>query len=303
MTKRSLKESLGEIQKLKQISDSELFPKLIVLISKDEYLILKSVASIKDHCLKWEGCEVNVLEANDSKNMDFTELANQPGIFDSPQVTIVKCNSKLPKNLKDMPANIIEFPDLKDEDIRFLFQGIIKRAKLQFEEGVISQMLNAIGDNLFELENEITKLALIFHEHKNPITYEEVSPHLNILREDHVFKLTNLLLDKQNAQASLLIRNLLEHGESGIPILGVISRHCRQAININNAALKGLSEWDMARQLRLPIHVVKSYTGYVKKKGPNALFQVLDECRDVDKLSKTSRYNWELALTRIVDAL
>ncbi len=331
--KISLKDSLSVVKELMAIASPAEFPRLVVIVGPDTYLHDKVMQGFRDQWQKWEDCEIQGWDGASVSNDDLVTLTSQANLFASPNLTIVKRAenfktiatflaglSELPeqttlclgfekkltqaveKNIQKLGGRTITFSALYEEDTAYLAKGIAHRLKLSFDEGVFEHILHAAGTDLSTIENELQKLALVFHGHEGVITSEEIQPFINSLKEDHVFALTNYLLDDRLSEASLLIRNLVERGEPGPLILGVLARHCRQTLQVGLATQKGVPQRDLARQLRLPNHVLRRYTDYARRKPLKGMEKTLDLCREVDKDLKVSSYDWELALTRVIDA-
>jgi DNA polymerase III delta subunit len=165
-------------------------------------------------------------------------------------------------------------------------------------------LLECVGDDLYRLENEVQKLSLIFSESKDEVSQDDIAHYLGILREDHAFKLTNLLMERRPADAMVLVADLMQRGESSLAILGIMTRHLRIAIKVAIVRQVESRDYEIARKLQLPAFIIKSYNQYVKKASVRALSHALTLCQRADVLLKTSRCaNEDVLIGSIIEAM
>ncbi|RZA20987.1 MAG: DNA polymerase III subunit delta [Proteobacteria bacterium] len=170
--------------------------------------------------------------------------------------------------------------------------------KLELNSEAQSLFLEAIGSDLAKVENELRKLALIFPDEK--ITGAAIKEHVDFLREDTAFKLDQFLCQEAYPQAMLLVKGLLDRGESSLGVLAILSMHCRKSLQIQAGLKAGQSPADISRELRLPTQVVQQYMPYLRKKNIAVFQRALNLCHDADRKLKSIRHGEETWLQRIV---
>ncbi|MCB9228831.1 MAG: DNA polymerase III subunit delta [Deltaproteobacteria bacterium] len=161
-------------------------------------------------------------------------------------------------------------------------------------------LLNSIGSDLFQLDNEIRKLAPVFADQTAPPSPSQLASLLGVLREEHAFALSQYLCKGDRAKALSLILSLLDKGESGIAILSVLSRHIRAALAI---ALPGNSRF-FYEFSRLPEPVLKEYRSYLHRISVSQLLRKLQECQLADmQLKGFEKLPTDLILTQLISGL
>ncbi len=161
-------------------------------------------------------------------------------------------------------------------------------------------ILESIGNNLFKLDNELARLSLMFLDHGAAINAQDLRPLMGFMREDHVFKLDQLLCQEFHSKALLLVTDLLERGESPLGLLAILAMHCRKALQIQSGIKAGQNSAELARNLKLPPTVVQSYVGYVQKRTPLMFQKALRLCHELDKKFKSRSLEEDLALSTII---
>lgn len=202
---------------------------------------------------------------------------------------------------------------LTQADFIQFIQTAAQRARLQLTVEAQQLILNCCGRDAIVIENEINRLAMLFPPpgdardgqggKMTDLGTAEISGVLGVLREDEVFRLDELLVNRRHAEAEILLHALLERGESVLAVTGVLARHCRNALAVQDEiARRGAVDMPgMAARLRIPQAVVRTFVRYVPS-VPRATFeQALAACARADVELKTSGLPDGLALSRIVE--
>ncbi len=183
------------------------------------------------------------------------------------------------------------------EEPKFV-NDLARKFGINLDLAAINLLLQAVGlANYYGLENELRRLALLFIDRNDaaPISAQEIAPYLQLLKEEHIFQIDNLLLSSQNAQAQLLLLDLVHRGEAPIAIIGIIARHCRNAIRVMSSLQDSNS-----KSPNLPVSVLRSYTQYVRKKSPKHFMGVLSKCQSADVQLKTSPIDPGLLISELL---
>ena len=192
-------------------------------------------------------------------------------------------------------------------DFMQFIQTALQRARLQLTAEAQQLLFHCCGRDAVVLENEINRLALLFppDDRNKPadIGTAELSGVLGMLREDEIFRLDELLINRRYGEVEVLLQGLLNRGESVLAVTGVLARHCRHALAVQEEmARRGSVDLQgMAARLRLPQAVIRNFVRYVPGM-PRATFErALGACALADIELKTSGLPDGLALSRIVE--
>lgn len=209
-------------------------------------------------------------------------------------------SSSLQKELKRLGARQIPCFAPRTNEMNSFIRHLCKDFGIALNSEATGLLLESLGEDLFKLENEIKKLSLMFPGRSSEVSAEEVAPALGLLRQDHAFRLSRLLCQKESAKALDLALNLLLRGESAIALTGVIARHVRTAISVRESAHSRSG----GSHIRLPWPVQKDYQSYVKDLPRAHLLEKLQDCQLADmQLKGFSKIPEDLVLTRLLNGL
>lgn len=287
------------------------------------YNSLKRVWQAADHSVeKIEGTAFTAerfLQATSTRSMFepkqitvVTQAFQSPDLHDclknletvrSIQPSLVLLNSgevpaKFAKELTRLAAFTLSCDEPAPWEVKDFLVDRSKAHSLEFTGDASSFFLDALGGELSKIENELRKLAFILPQ--GPVTADKLKPHIDFLREDNAFKVDQLLCQEAYSQAMLLLKGLLDRGESSLGVLAILSMHCRKALQIQAGMKMGQTPADLSRDLRLPTSVVQQYLPYIRKKSSAVFGRALNLCHEADRRLKSVRHGEEIWLQRIV---
>lgn len=199
-----------------------------------------------------------------------------------------KLSPTFAKEMKRLGAREIPCLNPFSEDLPTIATQLAKKRQLNLDRQALNLLLKMAGEELYFLENELDRLALIFHEQKT-ITLDQIRPVMSTLSQAQAFKLSALLLEHKIHLAQPFLDQLLDQGESPLAIVGILAWHLRNALKAPSA--------------KLPYHLAKGYNRYVKEMSKAKLTKALRECQKADVSLKSSRISPSLALSPILMAL
>lgn len=215
-----------------------------------------------------------------------------------------KLPAKIQKDLQKINAKLIHCFEPNKPELFKLTSDLCKKNKLNLGAESIHFLIENLGNELFQLENEIKKISLIFaDEPEEHLTVNMISEHLGFLKEDHAFQLTDFLLHSKNSSAQCLIDDLMDRGESPIAVLGILTKHLRNTLIIGYGSKKGLREDVLAKKTKLPNFVVRSYNSYVRKVNLQKIATALTLCQEADLTFKSRKFNEKIVLGEIILAI
>jgi DNA polymerase III delta subunit len=307
--------------------------RLFVIWGPSEYFSMRALSALKDAFQAKTGTQATLIEAQQINQDDFYSFWDQPPLFagesnllikraekkkdliqwlskikkiDHLSVTMVlqlgvdKLPAKWQSELSRLNGKTIPSFEPSASELPGFIHGLAKKFALTLSREAIGALLDLVGNDYFKLENELQKLSLIFHSHPSELKIEDIYQALGLVHEDQAFALADFILHNRGDQAQLLKESLLLRGESPLAILGILARHCRNAMTIHQQ-LQGFSANNPS--LRLPFHVRKSYQDYCKNMPMPALAEALQFCQRADGMMKSSPVSDSIILGLAIDKM
>ncbi|NRA44035.1 MAG: DNA polymerase III subunit delta [Oligoflexales bacterium] len=326
------RQGLEEIDKLWSKHQTS---QVIMVWGPNEYLLHKALLILRKAWFKQLKTHPQTLEQKDIQNpQQFTALWEERNMFEpdplylvprvekkkdfakylklvpgssslqSPLCFSYKANSlpqAINKECARIKAHLIPCFDPSPRDIPNLSKSLMKELGVYLDQSGLALLLDTLGDDLFKLENELRKLALVFLGRKEALSAKDISPYLGLLREDHAFALSQYLLENKPQKAQALVLDLLQRGESSIAILGILARHLRTSLKVVDAMRKNIPSSELARSLRMPFSVVNNYTRYARNLSSRRLVACLELCQSADMdFKSSSKVPDDLLLSEII---
>ena len=314
------------------------FPVLTVAWGESDYLLGRTSEFFRDQWCAQSGGVATSVEASELNLDRFREMALQVSLFDPESLYVIRRAEKrndLAKLLACIPAKgrsagkfLVLYNkgkvliDVKREiervggteipciepgsgEIARFVGALARKNHIDLSSEAITLLLECFGNDLARLDNEIRKLSLVFPNRAELLNASDVAPHVGLIREDEIFAVDNLLLTRQWSRAQLFVGELLNRGETPIALVGLLARHCRNALQISEALnARGATDTGaLASRLRLPFSVVRSYTSYVSSVKSRNLKQALIACADADIKLKSTRISDAIVLNQILTTI
>lgn len=210
---------------------------------------------------------------------------------------MVDQRTKLFKTLiKD--AKCQEFSFLDSRGLRIWFRKESEKYKLKIDPIAEATLLSYVGNDLWQLENEIKKLANF--KPGKLIKKEDIILQVRPKTENDIFKTINAISEKDKKQALYLLRKHLDNGDNFLYLLSMIAYQFRNLLVVKEMIDKGLPYATIQKKSGLaPFVVSKTYylcnqfTFLELKKIYKKIFQV-------DLNIKTGKIDAETALDLLV---
>lgn len=159
-------------------------------------------------------------------------------------------------------------------------------------------LVEQVGADLQVLDQELMK-ACMFVGERTEITLEDVFQVVSRQRTFGIFELTRAIGSKRPELAVAALRNLLLMGEAPLAMLGLLTRHIRLIWQIKEAWDHKQNPVEVAKRVRLPSGVVKTYADQGRAFGYQELRQIHQALATADlDLKRTA-----LAPERVLEAL
>jgi DNA polymerase III delta subunit len=330
MSRLYYQDHLRELKSLVECFRRKSLPKLIFVNGPNSFLAERTIR-VLCNLVKELGQSVTTLEASDVSPDSLAEFFQQRSLFEETGFTHIRRLEKLknPEKLFSQCQNIeksantvivscqsptvgkklqavfvdhckIHCPDVWENDVRKIAQELSSTYRVALDDMAFESLLEAVGTDLFKLDNEFRKLQFLSEEGK-PISKETVASSVGAISEEKIFALDRLLLQRNYAKVSLMTKRFLDSGEGALPILGLMSRHCRQALH----AMEELNGADVGpRSSRsLPLNIARQYHQYARKLNRGILETALIRCQVADLMLKSKSVDPRIILDDVTEVL
>lgn len=182
---------------------------------------------------------------------------------------------------------VVEFKRPYDNQIPDWIRQIAAQNGLSLSNACVDLIHQLVGSNLQDLANEIKKLAE-YSGAKKTVSEEEVVKLVSHSRIDSVFDLTDAIATNDLARALNCLVNLLDHGQSEVGILALISRHVRILKLINDGLKEGLSGQRLSSRAGVAPYFLKSYVDQARTWNERKIEKTFQALLDTDRALKSS---------------
>ncbi len=161
------------------------------------------------------------------------------------------------------------------------------RQQLTISREAAQMMRQFVGTNLTEIHNELMKLRDYLGERKQ-VEAQDVLQVVSQTRVDKIFDLTDAIgrCDKVNALHSLA--NLLEHGQSEVGVLAMISRHFRILSHLRDGQKEGLNGQRLSTKAGIPQFLLGQYLEQIRHWDEPKIAKTFAVLLDTDRALKSS---------------
>lgn len=201
---------------------------------------------------------------------------------------------KLGKELKSL-AEWVQFDLLSDADIARWCNRQLKETGKQIDPSAVERLVFMAGRALTTLSQELHKLASYVGE-STVITAGDVEAVVTPSTECTVFQMIDCVLRRQPAQAQLLLKNMLENGESRIGALAMLTRQLRMLTHIRLMRNQGMTLPEIEKKLNLNHYAATRAAEQAGKFSPESLQEGYRACVDTDYAIKSGRMRDAAAL-------
>ncbi|PTX64833.1 DNA polymerase III delta subunit [Melghirimyces profundicolus] len=175
----------------------------------------------------------------------------------------------------------------------------LKRTGARIHPQTTETLIRQTGGDLRLLDMEIRKLA-IYVGPSGTITPDTVAALVPRTLEQDVFKLVDRVARRKTGEAMAVFHDLLENREEPIRVLALLIRQFRLMLQIKVLAGKGLSEREIASQLKVHPYPVKLALRQGKSFPEKTLRTLLHRAIETDQAIKSGQMDKTLALERLI---
>jgi DNA polymerase-3 subunit delta len=234
------------------------------------------------------------------KLLEFLPSVPQSSLLIIYEVTVDKRTSVF-KNLAKA-ANTKSFPQLDDHELKKWVKNQVTQKGGTITPDGLDQLTLWVGSNLWQMTQEIDKLLA----HNPTITKDHILLLTPPKTETIIFKLTDELFSGSSKSALKILDELRQQGEADLAIFNLIISSYRNLILISLAQAEGMSQSNLAAQLKIHPFVVSKSLNIIRKTDLPRLKQKYTLLLDIDFKLKTGKIDpvsgLDLALLQLMDS-
>jgi len=206
---------------------SEEFHKAVLsagLFSKKRLIVIKNIFTNKKPTVLAE-IALELKKENKDNILIITSLTG-PKEKNDPLFTALKKADK-----------IEEFPLLKDGELYQYIQVQARERQITISSEAINYLVDAVGDDLWYLNNELDKLA----NYKKNITIAEAQLFVDSPQDDNIFNLMDALSQKDAKKSLRLLHDQLDTGANEFYLLTMLARQIKILLQVKETNGQGLA--------------------------------------------------------------
>jgi len=191
-----------------------------------------------------------------------------------------------------------EFKPLEGEKLENWVKKGFLEYKTEIAPEALELLITYIGNNLWQMENEIKKL--VSYKNTRKIKREDVELLVRPKIETDIFKTIDAISERKKSQALTLLHRHLEKGDSPLYLLTMINFQFRNLLTIKELIEKNLPYHKIINKSKLhPFVVKKSYQQAQRFTLPQ-LKKIYQKIFQADLEIKTGRLNPQTALDLLI---
>ncbi|MGG3806428.1 DNA polymerase III subunit delta [Metabacillus fastidiosus] len=205
---------------------------------------------------------------------------------------------KVVKNMKKL-TTIYEGKPLASYQLFDWFINYTKKERILISNEAINVLINYVGSNLFQLEQELKKMSLYIGKDKE-LQKEDVESLVSKTLEQDIFKLINSVVKKDLQQSFEILEDMFRQGENPIKIINLIARQFRIIFQVRELKLQGLSKAEMASKLKHSPYVIGLSLDMIDSYQSKELLSILSKLSALDYQIKIGQLPKEIALETFI---
>jgi DNA polymerase-3 subunit delta len=182
---------------------------------------------------------------------------------------------------------IIELKRPFDNHIPMWIDYIVGKLGLSVEAEARALIQQFVGSNLAEIQSEVGKIHVYLGKRKI-IGSDDVLKVISRSKIESVFDLANAIGKNDRAQALTCLANLLEHGQSEVGALALISRHIRILSILRDGTRSGIGGARLSAKAGIPNFFLSEYMGQTKFWTEKKIHRTIHALEETDKALKSS---------------
>ena len=196
-------------------------------------------------------------------------------------------------------AEWVQFALLDDEKLFKWCSREVEKLGHAIQPEAVDQLAFMTGRALTAIKQELDKLCAYVGARKE-ITREDVEAVVTPSTECTVFQMIDCLMNGQANRAQMLLKNMLENGESRVGTIAMLTRQLRILTHIRLMRAQGQTLAEIERKLSLKHFVAVRSANQASRFSVEGLEAGYKACVDADYAFKSGRMRDAVALDRLM---
>lgn len=320
----------------RQIKEKDFY-KVYLLCGDEEYLLQQAKTALKKALVR-EGDEMNYALFENSR-IDLHELEglartypffsekrvlllDRTGILKSGKDALIKIMETMP----DTTCMILCEPEVdkrsraykwikkngyvgeflkKNQTEKVLLRWIaafLSKEKKQIRESAARYFLHRVGDDMYQIKNELDKLIAYVGE-RPEVTQEDIAAITSGEVQNKIFDMVTAIARKEKKQALVYYDDLLVLKEPPMRILFLIVRQYRILLVMKNMRSLRKTDQQIAQSAGIPLFSVRRYESQLREYDQTALEECVKQCVQVEEEIKTGRIGDQMGVELLIVGL
>jgi len=222
----------------------------------------------------------------------------------SPHTVLCLSGEKLDQRTKlaqalNAQAALFVFEPPRQQEMPAWIERRAKKRGFVITRDAAQLLADLIGVEVGNVDRALEKLSLYAGDGQ-AISAEDVEATVAPTRVHSIFELTDAIGARDLGRASLLLRNALGGGESGLPVLAMITRQFRQILQVKALLERDTAPRDIAAELGIRPFLIDSLVAQARRYEERELYRALDASLRADIRLKSSGLDAGVALDRLL---
>jgi DNA polymerase-3 subunit delta len=191
---------------------------------------------------------------------------------------------KITKHLKKKSV-VVPCQSIKDYETAGWLDKLSSQFNVNIDQGARELLETELSTNLHLLENEIGKLAAFAGDH-GTITKESAENLLSRTPESSSLRLVDAVIDRDLHKAISIYKDLEKMKEEPIALIALLAFQFRMLLQVKLLKRKGISQFDMQKQLRAHPYVIKIALSREKQFSLENLKKIIKRLANTDAQMK-----------------
>ncbi len=216
----------------------------------------------------------------------------------SKQKYILKNSQELFKALTGKAVKVEEFDYLTGAKLEAWIKKEVERTGAKIEVGAIKKMAAFVGADLWQMKNEIDKLAAFAGD--KTIDEAMVDEFVKTKIDNDIFKTIDALANRNKQAALTLLHRHLAEGESEIYLMSMLVYQFRNLLLVKSEIERGAQFQSLGKTIRLHPYVLRKSFEQGKGFTFATLKKIYERLLDLDIAMKNGRIEPAVALDLVV---
>lgn len=196
-------------------------------------------------------------------------------------------------------ARVQEFKPLEGQRLKNWVKKEFRSYKMEIDDKAIETIINFVGNDLWQMANEIKKLVS-FKKEGGRVSQKDIELLVKPKLESDIFKTIDAIASKNKKIALRLIKEHLEKGDSPLYLLSMVAFQFRNLLMVKDLIEKNLSPYCLKQ---LHPYIIKKCLFLSRKFDLLELKKIYQKIFQVDLNIKTGKIEPEIALDLLISEI